>query len=126
MKEDELIEFTVPMLFRSYEDCVDENLFNQHSFQLIKSKMLTIKYPIYKQWKENEITLDKFARSTASFVRGWCEPMLEEILVNTGRIQNEIPDLLNRFWNLFEEKVRQQPHVVHTFSDYTYVVLKKM
>ncbi|UJR24572.1 hypothetical protein I4U23_005947 [Adineta vaga] len=109
----------------SYEECVDEKLFNQYSFQLINSRITSIESPIYKQWKNKQISFDQYISSTTSFIRGWSESNLEQTLINNRRKHKDICELLNRFWNLYEEKVREKPNLAHFSEDYVYVNLKK-
>jgi hypothetical protein len=51
----ELIDFTLSVYCRSYEECIDENLFRKYSFELIKSELISFPSPFFKQWKEEEI-----------------------------------------------------------------------
>ncbi|CAF4308617.1 unnamed protein product, partial [Adineta steineri] len=66
----ELIDYTIPAYFRSYDECVDEKLFAEYSFDLIKSQNVMMEPPFLKSWKEEQITFDEFARLSTSFVRG--------------------------------------------------------
>ncbi|CAF4272142.1 unnamed protein product, partial [Adineta steineri] len=99
----ELTDFTFPGYCRSYDECLDENLFNQYSFQLIKSKFVSVPSPHFQQWKKEEITFDEFVHLTTSFVRSWSESIIEQALINNGRTQADISGILKQFWNLYEE-----------------------
>ncbi|UJR24570.1 hypothetical protein I4U23_005945 [Adineta vaga] len=125
MTSNELDDFSIAVFFRSYEDCVDEKFCKQYSFELINSKSVLIPSPIYKQWEEKQITNDEFARLYTEFVRSWNESIVEQTLINNGRQQKEIPELLNRFWNSYEEKLRNEPEKGHSSGNYSYIILKK-
>ncbi|CAF0857565.1 unnamed protein product [Adineta steineri] len=121
----ELIDYTIPAYFRSYDECVDEKLFAQYSFDLIKSQNVMMEPPFLKSWKEEQITFDEFARLSTSFVRGWSESIVEQTLTNNGRTRADIPELLNQFWNLFEENLRKKPDLGNISFEYVQIALKK-
>ncbi len=121
----ELLDFTIPMYFRSSKECIDEHLFAQYSFELIKSEFVSIESPFFKQWKEAKITLNEFCHLTTSFVRAWSESILRQVLMNSSRIQDDVSIVLKKFWDLFEEKIREHPETGNFSCEYGYVVLKK-
>ncbi len=121
----ELLNFTFPIYGRWYNECVDENLFTQYSFQLIRSGLVSVGSPLFKQWKEEQITSDEFIRSTTLFVRSWSESILQQTLTNNGRKEEDIPIILNRFWALYEDKIREQPEIGNFSMEYVYLILKK-
>ncbi|UJR24573.1 hypothetical protein I4U23_005948 [Adineta vaga] len=125
MTTNELQDFTLPIFFQSYKEILDENLFKQYSFQLINSKIDLIASPIFTKWKDEEITTDEFIHATTSFVRSWSLSIIEQTFIKNGRTQNEIPQLLNEFWKIYEDKLRSQPDIGHNSTRYAYVVLKK-
>jgi len=81
--------------------------------------------PFFKQWKQEEITFNEFIRLTRSFVSSCCEPILEQTLINNGRAQVDIPIILNQFWNLYEEKLGEQPEIGQFSVQYVFLILKK-
>jgi hypothetical protein len=121
----ELIDFSLPLYCRSYEECIDERVFTQYSFDLIKSKFASMSSPLFKQWKEGHISLDEFARSISLYVQGWSESILQQTLINNGRTKENISIILNQFWALYEEKVKAKPDVADFCLHHIYLILKK-
>jgi len=121
----ELLDYTIPCYLRYYNECVDENLFTQHSFQLLRSEFISIGSPLFKQWKEEQITLDDFVCLTTSFVRSFSESILQQTLMDNGRTQEDITIILNQFWTLFKDKIREQPEIGNCSLEYVYIILKK-
>ena len=110
---------------RSPEENVDEHLFAQYSFDLIASDCVFIKSPLLEIWKGNEITFDEFIGSYAACIRSWTEPIIKQVLIKGGRAPDNISIILNKFWALFEDRIRETADVVIFGVKYAYVVLKK-
>jgi hypothetical protein len=125
LTSEELSDFTLPFYCRSYEECIDEKVFIQYSFELIKSKLASTSSPVFKQLKEEQISLDEFARSISLYVQGWSESILLQALMNNGRTKENISTILNQFWALYEGKVKDQPDVANFCLHHIYLILKK-
>ena len=126
MTPEELLDYTIPFYVRSYEECVDMELFARCSMKLIKSEFVPLEIPLFKQWQDGQLTLDEFAHSATSLVRGWSESILQQTLIKNDRVKEDIPQLLNRFWTSHEEEVKKRTYVYQKCVNYTYVILKKV
>ncbi|CAF1515003.1 unnamed protein product [Rotaria sp. Silwood1] len=60
-QSEELYNYTIPSYIRSYNECVDEKLFNQYSLQLIKVELHNSTINFYEQLQIKQITLEEFA-----------------------------------------------------------------
>ncbi|CAF1376022.1 unnamed protein product [Adineta ricciae] len=121
----ELHDYTNPVYCRSYEECVDENLFSQNGLQLIKFTTVSIESPLYRQWRKKEITFDEYTQSTTLFTQGFSESILEQTLQKHDRAVEDIPYLLKQFWNLFEQHLRKQPEIGDYIAPFICLILKK-
>jgi len=127
LTSEELFNYTIPSHIRSYDECIDENIFNQYSFQLIKAKLCNASKNLYQQQELGQITLDQFAQNRTEFMRPWCEPILRTALeINKKRSKEEIDQLLNQYWTIYELQIKEKPHEYNSYLTYTYLVLKKI
>jgi hypothetical protein len=126
--EKELSDFAVPMYFRSLSECVDHDLFDRCSLQLIKAESLQAKPHLLEQCENGQITIDQFIKGSIEVVQTTIEKTLKQVLEINGRSKEAIDKLLIEFWILYEEKVRETSHVLFANTPYAYVclILKKM
>ncbi|CAF1354069.1 unnamed protein product [Rotaria sordida] len=127
LTEEELYNYTIPLYFRSYSECIDNDLFEKFSFKLIKAKIYEVKTNIFLRFQQDELTLDEFAKDRTQFMRSWSEPSLREVLEkNEHRSRDEIEQLLDEFWNMYERKVKKYSNQFDIFFCETYLILKKI
>ncbi len=111
----------------TYAECVDHDLFRQYAFELIKVEFRSLKSELFSQWQNKQVTLDEFARAHTQFMRSWSESALREALESSGeRSQNDIEALLNQFWTIYEQEVKERPDEHDSQSYRTFLVLKKI
>ncbi|CAF0906512.1 unnamed protein product [Rotaria sordida] len=126
LTSEELFNYTIPSHIRSYDECIDEKLFNQYSFQLIKSELRNSTINFYEQLQFGQITLEEFAQNRTEFMRPWCEPILKTALeINKQRSKEEINQLLNQYWTIYYSKIKEKPDEYKSCLSYTYLILKK-
>ncbi|CAF1419506.1 unnamed protein product [Adineta steineri] len=127
LSTNEVLNYTLPVYIRSYDECVDKELFDQYSFKLILSKISAVDFEFYRQLKNNEISLEEFAERQTKFIRCATDSVLKEALESTGeRSKEDIDQLSNKFWDLYKEHVQQNPDDFDIKCYQTYVVLKKL
>ncbi|CAF1132389.1 unnamed protein product [Didymodactylos carnosus] len=120
----ELLDYTFPIYARSYSECIDDQLFARCSLKLIKSNFGSVKMPFIKQWHDGEMTLDEFARSITLYIRSWSELTLKQALLINNRSKKDIEQMLNQFWSLYDQEVRNEFHkVLDLCMNYTYLVI---
>ncbi|CAF1161730.1 unnamed protein product [Adineta steineri] len=125
--KEELPNYTLPVYIRSYDECVDKELFDQYSFEVIHSNMSAVDFKFYGQLKNNEMELEEFSRKQTEFIRCATDSVLREALESTGqRSKVDIDQLSNQFWSLYKEHVHQNPDDFDIKCYQTYVVLKKL
>ncbi|CAF3663667.1 unnamed protein product [Rotaria sp. Silwood1] len=123
----ELLDYTFPIYHRSYLECIDDQLFARCSFQLIKSDIGSVKLPFIERWQNKQMTVDEFARSITLYIRGWSESTLKQVLLINNRSKQDIEQILNRFWSLFDHEARKEfYHLLDISINLTYLILKKM
>ena len=117
----------MPIYLRSSKECVDEDLFEKYSFELIKSSFSYIDFKFYERWKNGDITLEEFAQLQTGFMRSVTQSILEETLkINEKRSEENIDQLLKRFWEIYSEQVKQNADQFQIRSYQTYLILKKL
>ncbi|CAF3720825.1 unnamed protein product [Rotaria sordida] len=122
----ELLDYTFPIHARSYSECIDDQLFARCSLELIKSDFGSVKMPFIKQWQNEQMTLDEFARSMTLYVRSWSESTLEQALLINNRSKQDIEQILNQFWSLYNHDARKQvDQLLDICMNFTYLILKK-
>ncbi|CAF2842917.1 unnamed protein product [Rotaria sp. Silwood2] len=117
----ELLEYTIPLHVRWYDDCVDRALFTQYSLELIKAEHVVIRSPLMQRLKEGTITVDEFAREQALIMRSWTDSSLQCALA----MNEEKEKITNLFWTMYEERVKEQPEMHHSPMRSTYLILQK-
>lgn len=123
----ELLDYTLPIYARSYAECVDEQLFDRYCFELIKSDVSSVKIPFIEQWKNKQMTLDEFVRSMTLYIRSWSEPILKQTLLINNRSKEDIEQILDQYWSLYDNELRKGPEqLLNLCMNYTYLILKKM
>ncbi|CAF0779025.1 unnamed protein product [Adineta steineri] len=123
----ELPNYTLPVYIRSYDECVDKELFHQNSFEVIHSNMSAVDFKFYEQLKNNEMELKEFSEKQTEFIRCATDSVLRGVLESTGkRSKEDIDQLSNKFWKLYKEHVQQNPDEFDIKCYQTYVVLKKL
>ncbi|CAF2618594.1 unnamed protein product [Rotaria sp. Silwood2] len=126
LTSEELLNYTIPSHIRSYDECVDEKLFNQYSFQLIKAELHSSTINFYEELQVGQTTLEEFARNRTEFMRPWCEPILKTALeINKQHSKEEIDQLLNQYWIIYKSKIEEKPDEYKSYLSYTYLILKK-
>ncbi|CAF0736016.1 unnamed protein product [Adineta steineri] len=127
LSTNELLHYTLPVYIRSHDECVDEKLFNQYSFQLIHSNISTVDFKFYEQLKSNKITLEQFAERQTEFIRCATDSVLRGVLESTeNRSKENIDQLSNEFWNLYYKGVYENEDNFDIGCCQAYVVLKKL
>ncbi|CAF1312452.1 unnamed protein product [Adineta steineri] len=123
----ELPNYTLPVYIRSYDECVDKELFDQYSFEVIHSNMSAVDFKFYGELKNNKMTLEEFSEKQTEFIRCATDSVLRGALESTGkRSKKDIDQLSNQFWKLYKEHVQQNPDDFDIKCYQTYVVLKKL
>ncbi|CAF1130106.1 unnamed protein product [Adineta ricciae] len=126
LSEQELLDYTIPIYFREYEDCIDENLFKRYSFQLVSSYFYLVDVEFDRHFEVGEIKLEEFVQLHTGFMRSWSEPALRKALQNNGkRTEEEINELLIQFWALYKDQVRKSPREFKSSFNEACFVLKK-
>ncbi|UJR19465.1 hypothetical protein I4U23_022596 [Adineta vaga] len=124
---EELEEFTIPVYIRSFNQCVDQQLFEKYSFQLIHSSTTSVDFQFYEQLINNEINLEEFAQKQTGFIRVVIESILKQTLEFTKkRANNEISQLINQFWNYYYQEIIENPQNFQIKCCQAYVILKKI
>lgn len=115
------------MYFRSYKECLDEELFKQYSLELITSAFQRTPSKFYDDFQQKRISVDQFAQLNTDFVRGWSESTLKQTLtMSENRSKEDINKLLDRFWLIYKQQVKEKPEKYNDGLDETCLVLKKV
>lgn len=127
LTENELLNYTIPVYLRSYDECLDQQLFNKYSFQLIRSDVSSVNFKFYEQLQNGEINLDQFAKIQTGFMRCATESIIRDALEsNKERSKEDIDILVNQFWEIYHQQAKENPHQLQIGSHQTYVILKKI
>ena len=122
----ELLDYTLPIYARSYSECVDHQLFDRYSFELIKVDFGSVSMPFIEQWQKETLTTDQFIQSMTSYVRSWSESILRQTLVINNRSSQDIEQIAERFWSLYELETRKElDQFVTMHMNYIYLILRK-
>ena len=117
----ELLDYTFPIHARSYAECLDSELFDRCSLQVIRADFASVPMPFAQQVQDEHL-----ARSMASYVRSWSELTLKKALVDNHRPENEIGQTLNQFWSLYEQEARKEvSQLLDIHMNFVYLILKK-
>jgi hypothetical protein len=121
----ELEDFTLPFYLRTLSECIDLELFHQCSLKLIKFELIRLKSLIFYRYRNQQITLDHFAKSLIILMQSSIETNLKQTLEIHSRTKEEIEQISTQIWSLFEERIKIEisHDVVNTYA--TYLILKK-
>jgi len=126
LTEQELLDYTIPVYYRTYSECIDQDLFKKFSLKLITSDLCEIRTDILTRLQQGKISLDEFAKDRTQFVRSWSEPSLRQALeMNNYRTEKDIQTLLDQFWNMYEREVKELSNQFDTSSPRAYLILQK-
>ena len=113
--EEELLDYTIPSYIRSYEECVDYDLFRKHSLELIKSDHRRISLEFFQKWQLGQLTAEQVAEAHTQYMRGFNESSLKQALQTSGKRSNEqIAQTLNQFWALYQREILKKPDEYNT------------
>jgi hypothetical protein len=127
MNDEELLNYTIPIYIRSYKECLDEELFKKYSLQLVKSDFCLVSSKVYDKYISGAITLDEFAKDRTGYTRSYTESALKQALeINEKRSKEDIDELLNQFWSIYHQQVKERPEEHNSSSYRTHLVLKKL
>jgi hypothetical protein len=127
LTEEELRNYTMPIYLRSYDECVDEELFQQYSFELIQSGMSSVDIKFYDKWRSGEMSLEQYSQAQTGFMQCATDSILRETLeIDEKRSKEEINQLSNQFWDVYRKEIKENPNDFQIRGHQTYVVLKKM
>lgn len=122
----ELLDYTLPTHARSYSECVDHQLFDRYSFELIKADFGSVPMPFIDQWQKEKLTTDQFIQSMTSYIRSWSESILRQTLVSNNRSTQDIEQIVEQFWLLYELEARKElDQFVKMCMNYIYLILRK-
>jgi hypothetical protein len=119
---EELLNYTIPMYHRSLDELLDHSLFARCSLQLIKAEQIIVKSPTAEQLRQGTITADECARIRTLGVRSWSGSIMEQVLAHNP--QREM--IINQFWTMYEEQVKQQPEQYFTEVRPAFLIFKKL
>ncbi|CAF1158856.1 unnamed protein product [Adineta steineri] len=121
-----LLNYTIPLYYRSFSECVDDELFAKCSFELIKVEFNKTNIALMDQYQNGNVPLDKFSKVVTSIMQSWSESSLKQALEINGQSTEEINKILDQFWILYEQEIRANPDEYIACSYYTYLILKKV
>ena len=123
---EELLDYTFPMYFRTEDELMRNEIFTKYGFELIHSRKFNIKSPSVEQFRRGELTLDEYARKETMEVRSACEFILKQALINNGqRSIEDIENILNQYWKLHEDGIKERPVLLDQELMFFNIVLKK-
>jgi hypothetical protein len=127
LTKEELLNYTISSYIRSYEECIDYDLFQKHSFQLINSDQCQIPLKFFQKWKQGQITVEQVAEAHTQYIRGFNESLLKQALQTNGKRSNEqIEQLSNQFWTLYQQEIFEKPDEYNTGFYRACLSLKKL
>ena len=125
LTESELFEFTIPVYFRTFDECVDTDLFDQHSLKLISAEMITTRFPVFEQYRQGQLTIDQLAKQVVTALRVCCDSALEQLMKTNGRSEEEIKKILEQIWIAGEEEIKSKPFELDVPLMNALIILKK-
>ncbi|CAF0834913.1 unnamed protein product [Adineta steineri] len=126
LTQQELFDYTIPSYYRSFSDCVDDELFTRCSFKLIKAEFNKFDIGIFAQYQSGHLSVDQFSKIVTSIMRSWSEWPLKHALELNRQSKEEIDKILTQFWTMYEEDIREKPNDYDPCFYYTYLILKKL
>jgi hypothetical protein len=125
--EQELSNFTVPIYLRSLPECIDHELFDRCSLQLIKAELAHLKLPVLDLYHSGQLPYDLLIKMFTKVFQSTMESLIRLVLGKSGRSKEDIESLLEDFWIVYEEKLKEKPDVVTNPNQYVCacLILKK-
>ena len=127
LSDEELLDYTIPMYHRTYKECLNEELFKRCSLHLITSAFETVQSKFDQEFQQEKISLDQLVEKHIGYQRSWGESILRQALqMHKKRSKEEISQLLDRFWSIYRDGLRENPQEYPIGYYQTYLVLKKL
>ena len=126
LTEEESFNFTIPVHFRTFDECVDLGLLNQLSFELVAAEMITTRFPMFEQYRQGQLTIDQLAKQMVTGLRVCCDSVLRQAMSIGRRTEEEMNEISNRIWTAAEEDVKTDPFKLDVPLISTLLVLKKL
>lgn len=102
-------------------------MFKLNSFKLIKSNLIHIDFQLNTQLKNQQITIDEFAKIHTNFIRCISESTIKTVLeMNKFRSKDTINNLLKQFWNIYYQQAKENLDQLQIATNQAYLVLKKL
>ena len=126
LTEEELLGYTIPMYHRTYKECLNQDIFKQCSLQLITSAFETVQSKFDQELQQEKINVEQFVDKHIGYQRSWGESILRQTLeTNPNRSKEEIDQLLDQFWSIYKNGLKDNPREYPIGYYQTYLVLKK-
>lgn len=126
LSPEELLNYTLPIYCRSYAECVDNDLFKKLDLELVVADTVEVKSNLGEKMRNGEITIDFLAQAMTKGVRTAFEYPLKQVLTSNGqRSAEEINKILDQYWDLHEQGMKQQSYDFNTDMVVINLVLKK-
>ncbi|CAF1385464.1 unnamed protein product [Rotaria sordida] len=126
--EQELLNFTVPLYLRSLSECMDYELFDRCSLQLLKAELSQLKVPTLELYHSGKLSFDQLAKIFTKVFESTMESLIHQVLRMSGRSKEEINEISKDFWIVYEEKLKERRDLVINGNQYVCacLVLKKL
>ncbi|CAF3622561.1 unnamed protein product [Rotaria sp. Silwood1] len=126
--EQELLNFTVPLYLRSLSECMDYELFDRCSLQVIRAESSQLKVPTLEQYHNGQLTFDQLVKIFTKVFESTMEPLIHQVLRMSGRSKEDIDQISKDFWMVYEEKLKERRDLVINGNQYVCacLVLKKI
>lgn len=121
----ELIELTLPFYLRSFEECVNEQLFARYSLQCLQAELISLKSWVFDEYQRGMINRRKLAQTITLLLQPGTTTALESVLEAHRRTPGQIKEITERFWSSVEKMIEDRPyhHIDHTYA--VNLILKK-
>ena len=126
LTEEELLDFTIPYYFRTFDECVDTELFDQNSLQLISTDVTATKLSMFNQYEQGQSTVDQLAKQIVQSMRVWSSASLEQAMRNNARTEEEISEISEQIWMAGENEIKDKPLEFDLPMISTLLILKKI
>lgn len=125
LTEEESLNFTMPVHFRTFDECADLDLFKQFSFELVAAEMITARFPMFEQYRQGQLTIDQLAKQMVTGLRVCCDSVLRQAMNIGGRTDEEMNEISERIWTAAEDDVKNDPFKFDVPLISTLLILKK-
>lgn len=125
LTEQELLDYSIPIYYRSFQECIDPELFDRCSLKLVKAEFHEFEMEASIQYKNGQLSRNQYAKMTTLIMRSWSEPLLKQTLEASGRSNDEIGKILTQFWIIYEQKFNNDPCPLSAYFYYTFLICKK-